>query len=90
MRQAVQQEKEELERDSVKKRIELEEHMRSNVKEKLLEEYRNEKEAALSKTKLERESQLEEEVYREKIREKIEKDMRMEAIARTKRELEDR
>jgi hypothetical protein len=54
MRQAVQQEKEELERDSVKKRIELEEHMRSNVKEKLLEEYRNEKEAALSKTKQER------------------------------------
>jgi hypothetical protein len=37
MREAVQREKEDIERDAFKQRIEIEERMRSNVKEKLLE-----------------------------------------------------
>ena len=64
--------------------------MRANVKEQLLQEYRDEKEAHIEKIRVDREQQLEEEVYREKIRDKIEKEMRMDAIERTKKELEKR
>ena len=59
--------------------------MRANAKEKLFEDIKAEKQAQIEKIKHEREKQLEEEVYRQKIRDKIEREMRIEAIQRTKK-----
>ena len=59
MREAVQREKEDIEQDAMKQRIELEERMRSNVKEQLLEDVKAEKQAQIDRIKQEREKQLE-------------------------------
>ena len=45
--------------------------MSASVKEKLLQEYKTEKEAQVEQLRIERQQQLQEEVYREKIKEKI-------------------
>lgn len=73
MREAIQSEKSQLAEEAAKRRLEIQEGMRASVKEKLLEQYRNEKEAQVEQLRLERQQQLEEEVYREKIKEKIER-----------------
>lgn len=64
--------------------------MRMNIKEKMLEDYKQEKEFQIEANQRKREKELEEEVYRQKVREKVEKEMRMEAINRTKKDLEER
>ena len=47
MKNMIQKEKEELDREALQKRIELQETMRTNIKEKMLEQYRNEREAQI-------------------------------------------